>query len=207
MASQFGIGRRAQRASSAIPWGTVTNAGTMNVVANAAAGGAFTTTTAGGATITLANATASAAGIAVFAGGNNMVINNSGVINVNTITNGGTSNATGILVQPLSAFTPAATDVLTINNSGDIIAADFDGRRDFDPGRRSTFRRRQADGDQPLAANISGNIERQSNGDNINVTPERPFQRHRQSGVYRPAAPRGDRGAATIRRGSAATAR
>ena len=59
-----------------------------------------------------------------------MVINNSGAINVDAITNGGTSNATGILVQPFSAFTPAATNVLTINNSGDIIArVSFDGWR------------------------------------------------------------------------------
>ena len=41
--------------------GTVTNAGTINVIANAAAGGTFTTGSGSGATVTLAAATASAA--------------------------------------------------------------------------------------------------------------------------------------------------
>ena len=171
--------------------GTVTNAGTMNVVANAAAGGTFTTTTAGGATVTLANATASAAGIAVFAGANNMVINNSGVINVDAITNGGTSNATGILVQPFSAYTSAATDVLTINNSGDIIARiSTDGGTTFHRGEAIDV---SASGNPTvinlMGGNITGNIELQSDADAINVTTgETNFNGIVNSGCYDGAA-------------------
>jgi len=53
---------------------------------------------------------------------NNTVITNSGAIDVTAITNGGPANAYGIRVTSNGVATPAAGQVLTINNSGDIIA-------------------------------------------------------------------------------------
>ena len=114
--------------------GTITNAGTINVVANAA-GGTFTTPTAGGGTTTLGRSSATATGIHVAGGANTMTISNSGSLNVDAITaNNGVSTARGIFVEANGAFTPAATDVLTINNSGDIIVRQSTRRRsDVDP--------------------------------------------------------------------------
>ncbi len=151
--------------------GTITNAGTINVVANAA-GGTFTTPTVGGGTTTLGRSSATATGIHVAGGANTMTISNSGSLNVDAITaNNGVSTARGIFVEANGAFTPAATDVLTINNSGDIIV-----RQSIDGG--ATWTRGMAidvaSAGEPtvinlLGGNIYGNIDNNA-GDDINVT-------------------------------------
>ena len=80
---------------------------------------------------------APATGILVNSGVNNMTITNSGSINVDAITaNGGAAKAYGIRVASNGGATPLATDdVVTINNSGDIIARiSTDGGTTFQRG-------------------------------------------------------------------------
>jgi hypothetical protein len=158
--------------------GTIVNSGTLNVVASAAGGVTATTvtnTTADGATTTVVTthpaSSANATGIAVAGGANNLTISNSGSINVDAITaNGGAASATGIRVAANGTVVPAAGDVLTINNSGDIIA-----RFSMDGG--TTFHRGTAIdvSEAPnrtvinlLGGNVTGDINVQD-GDSINV--------------------------------------
>jgi hypothetical protein len=143
-------------------FGYVTNSGTMNVVASASGG----TTSAAYAT-----------GIRVDSGPNNLAITNSGAINVDAITNnGGFASAYGIRVVGNGAA-GAAGDVVTINNSGDIIVrVSDDGGATFHRGTAidvSEAPNRAVInllGNGTAAANIFGNIELQSDADTINVT-------------------------------------
>ena len=82
---------------------------------------------------------AQATGIRVTGGVNNMTITNSGSINVDAITaNGGEAAAYGIRVTSNGTSTPVAGDIVTINNSGDIIVRISSQTA----GRRSTAARR-----------------------------------------------------------------
>src|SRR5205085_5277705 len=118
-----------------------------------------------------------ATGIRTDSGINRMTITNTGAINVDAVTaNGGDATSYGIRVTSNGATTPAAGDVVTINNSGDIIA-----RISTDGG--TTFHRGEAIdvSDAPNRAVINllggtppsriyGNIELRSNADLIHVT-------------------------------------
>jgi uncharacterized protein with beta-barrel porin domain len=176
----------------------ITNSGTLTVLAKANGMGTTSTTvtntTAGGATTqvvtTHPHSSALATGIRVDAGllgvtttttpaggtpvvhHNNTTITNSGTIDVTAITNGGPAQAYGIRVTQDGAATPVAGQVLTINNSGDIIAK-------FSTDGGTTFHRGEAIdvSSAPVAStvinlmggNITGNIELQSNADTINA--------------------------------------
>ena len=141
--------------------GVINNSGTLNVVAHASGGVASAThthavyTTSGAGThvvyttegpgtavaVTTTTTTtplssALATGIRVDGGVNNMTISNSGSINVDAITeNGGSATAYGIRVTANGAVVPAADDVTTIENSGDIIVrVSTDGGTTFHRG-------------------------------------------------------------------------
>ncbi len=153
--------------------GSITNSGTLNVLAMAAGGplpvGTGAATTPGSSAV--------ATGINVFSGVNNMTISNSGTIMVTAVTNGGNAEAEGIYVQSNGTATPGALDVTTINNSGDIIAR-------FSTDGGTTFHRGEAIdmaeepnrsvinlmGAAAGPAHIYGNIELASDLDTINVT-------------------------------------
>ncbi|HYX46176.1 MAG TPA: hypothetical protein VE820_05080, partial [Sphingomicrobium sp.] len=179
--------------------GTITNAGTLNVFAKAHGDGmftsAFTVPTSGGGvtniTVTHTLSAASATGIGVNGGVNNMTISNSGTINVEAVTSkGDPANAYGIRVMENGTVAPAATDVTTINNSGDIIA-----RYSTDGG--TTFHRATAidvtEAPNPtvinlLGGNVTGDINVQD-GDAINVTTgETNFNGVINAGCYDAAA-------------------
>jgi hypothetical protein len=182
---------------------TITNSGTLNVTAKASGLGTTQTsvvngtgTTATTAVTTHPHSSALATGIRLNAGllgttttttvgtgttavqtvhHNNTTITNSGTIDVTAITNGGPAQAYGIRVTGNGTATPAAGQVLTINNSGDIIAT-------YSTDGGTTFHRGEAIdvSAAPVAAtvinlmggNITGNIELQSNADAINVTTD-----------------------------------
>ena len=64
-----------------------------------------------------------------------MTITNSGSIHVDAVTNGGVANAYGIRVDQQRRLHAARHDVVTINNSGDIIARiSTDGGTTFQRG-------------------------------------------------------------------------
>ncbi len=147
--------------------GSITNSGTIAVLAKANGLGTTATTVVhtatGGATskvvTTHPHSSAHATGIRVNGGVNavsyttstttaggkvtphthttNLTINNSGSIDVTAITNGGAAQAYGIRVTSNGTATPAAGALLTINNSGDITARLFDRWRNDLPPRRS----------------------------------------------------------------------
>ena len=100
--------------------GTLTNSGTLNVVAKA--DGGATQTTVGTVVTTFPQSSAQATGIHLVSGVNNMVVSNSGTLTVDAITvGGGAATAYGIRATTNNTGTPPlATDVLTINNSGTI---------------------------------------------------------------------------------------
>jgi hypothetical protein len=105
--------------------GSIENSGTLNVGVFAS-GGTFTTLVGTGTTATTTTVALSSAvgtGIYVSSGINNLTITNSGSLNVDAVVaNGGNAEAYGILVEGNGAVVaPAVTDVVTINNSGDLI--------------------------------------------------------------------------------------
>ncbi len=101
--------------------GYLTNAGLIDVIAYASGG---------------VTSSAYATGISVASGINTMVITNTGDINVDAVTvNGGNAQARGIYVTANGDTTPLATDLLTINNDGDIIVREFDRWRRNLPAR------------------------------------------------------------------------
>jgi len=153
--------------------GTVVNSGDIKVFAHASGGGVQTVATASGGVTTVNRSQATATGIAVNSGINDLTITNSGTISVDAITsNGAPSLAYGIHVLGTGGgVAPAADDVLTINNSGDIIAR-------FSTDGGTTFHRATAidvtEAPNPtvinlLGGNITGDINVQD-GDAINVT-------------------------------------
>jgi len=163
--------------------GTINNSGTLNVVAHAAGGVAsatFTTLTGTGESVTTTTVTtttplssAVATGIRTNSGVNNLLISNSGAINVDAITeNGGAATAYGIGVTSNGVATPGVDDVTTIENSGDIIVrVSTDGGTTFHRGTAIDVT------EAPnrtvinlLSGSIFGNIELQSDDDTINVT-------------------------------------
>ena len=126
-------------------------------------------------TTTTPLSSALATGIRVDSGVNNLLISNSGSINVDAITeNGGEATAYGIRVVANGVTTPGVDDVTTIENSGDIIVrVSTDGGTTFHRGTAiDVTRGSEPVGDQPdgLSGNIYGNIELQSDADTINVT-------------------------------------
>ena len=128
--------------------GTLTNAGSIDVVAKAA-GETMTTVFESGSfvtTVTVGRSSAFAAGIRLTGGYNGMTVTNSGTINVDAITfDDGFAQAIGIAALA-SVFMDRRPDViLTINNMGDIVA-----RESIDGGQ--TWRR-------GLAINVAGNPE------------------------------------------------
>jgi hypothetical protein len=151
--------------------GSITNSGELNVAAFAS-GGTITNGTGATATTT-PGSSAQATGILVNSGVNNMTITNSGAINVDAVTaNGGAANAYGIRIASNGDATPVAGDVVTINNSGDIVARiSTDGGANYLRGTAIDVT------DAPnravvnlLGGNIYGNIELQSDADVVNVT-------------------------------------
>ena len=106
--------------------GTLTNSGSIKVVASAAGGVTSTTavvaTTGGGTSVvttTHPHSSAVATGIRLNSGVNTMTVTNSGSIDVDAITaNGGDATAYGIRVTSNGAATPAVGDVFTFTNDG-----------------------------------------------------------------------------------------
>ena len=149
------------------------------MVAQASAYNSFTTTTTGGTTTTVYSGVSSAraTGIAVNGGVNTMTITNTGAINVDAITmHGGDATAYGIRATSNGDATPLATDILTINNSGDIIVRQSsDGGDTFFRGMaidvagvpNQTVINLMAPAANP--SDIYGNIDVKT-GDAINVT-------------------------------------
>jgi uncharacterized protein with beta-barrel porin domain len=177
----------------------ITNSGTLNVVANAAGGVTQTSvvtgtgTTATTVVTTHPHSSAIATGIRLNAGlygttstttpagsttpvvhHNNTTITNSGTIDVRAITaNGGPAQAYGIRVTSNGAATPAAGQVLTINNSGDISALySTDGGTTFHRGEAIDVSAAPVASTviNLLGGSVTGNIELQSDADVINAT-------------------------------------
>jgi len=117
-------GSAATSTQPALMSGSIDNDGLLNVVAHATGGGPVVTQTFSGATLTFDQSSAQAIGISMYVGAATATITNTGTIDVEAVTgNGGPADAHGIWVQGNgTGLPPSAGDVLTINNSGDIIA-------------------------------------------------------------------------------------
>ncbi len=115
--------------------GSFVNEGNLTVAAVALGDGGSHTV---GGTTTVPNSSANAVGLLMVSGANNMVVVNSGAINVDAWTNGGPATATGILALDNGLGTGATTEVLTIINDGGSIVV----RESVDGG--TTFRRGMA---------------------------------------------------------------
>jgi uncharacterized protein YhjY with autotransporter beta-barrel domain len=126
--------------------GSLTNSGSIDVVAFASGGivtATFTTPTTGGGvttvTVTSPGSSANATGIAINSGVNTMAVTNSGSIFVDAITvNGGAANANGIVVAANVIAAPVEGDVFTFTNDGGTIVV----RESVDGGE--TWRRGMA---------------------------------------------------------------
>lgn len=112
--------------------GTLTNSGTINVVARVSGGGFFSTAAPGGGTSTVALSSAVASGILLQSGVNTLTVTNSGAINVDAIAeSGGRATATAIRVATTGRLPGDANDVFTFTNDGGTIRA----RTSFDGGQ------------------------------------------------------------------------
>ncbi|HEY6048361.1 MAG TPA: autotransporter domain-containing protein [Sphingomicrobium sp.] len=153
--------------------GSILNAGTLRVLASANGAGPAVSQTFSGATVTFDQSSAQAIGISMYVGATTATITNSGTIDVEAKTDkGGPASAYGIWVQNNeTGVPPTANDVLTINNSGDIIVRySTDGGTTFHRGTAIDVT--QAANNSVinlLGGNITGDINVQD-GDAINVT-------------------------------------
>jgi len=162
--------------------GSISNSGTINVVANAAGATSTRVTGAGtsATTVVAAHSNATATGIAVSGAAVDTTITNTGSINVDAITAngdavtdplspGGTATAYGIRVTGAAGVAPT-TEVLTINNAGDIrVRESGDGGATWHRGEAiDVSAAPNASVINLISGNIYGNIEIQA-ADAINV--------------------------------------
>ena len=148
--------------------GTLTNSGSIDVIA-VGSGQMFTSVVGTGTTATTISwggSSAFATGILVFGGANNMTITNSGTISVDAVAaDGGTAIALGIGALSNGEVETSEDDVLTINNSGDIIV-----RQSTDGGE--TWRRGEA---IDVAGNPDNNVRPAANKSVINLLKGRIY--------------------------------